>query len=90
MKFYIDGVECPETNGIGIDAVGGLFNCGLTGTTFKVECTTFCSPGFAIVEIFLWKYTALTVDYEDRNYDIYDGFKSPGIETMIYSPHGSY
>ena len=87
MKFFIDEVECPNTNGVGTNAIGGLFNCGLTGTTFRVECTTFCDA-FVIVEIFLWKDKALSLDYENRNYNINQGFKTPGIEnvTPIWTP----
>ena len=36
VTFTVDGIECPETNGVGVNAIGGVFNCGLTGTTFKV------------------------------------------------------
>ena len=64
VKFYIDGVECPNTNGVGVGAVGGLFNCGLTGSTFEARCTTPCSPYFSVVELFLWKDKAMTLDGE--------------------------
>ena len=55
IKFFIDGVECPNTNGVGVGAVGGVFNCGLNGSTFEARCTTLCTPFMSIVEIFLWK-----------------------------------
>ena len=55
VEFTVDGVTCPDTNGVGVDAIGGIFNCGLTGTTFKVECTTECSDFLHIVELVLWK-----------------------------------
>ena len=42
MKFFIDGVECPDTGGVGVNGVGGLFNCGLEGSVFVAECTTVC------------------------------------------------
>ena len=61
MKFYIDSVECPETNGVGIDAVGGLFNCGLTGSNFKAICETPCSPYLSVVELKVWKLHALSL-----------------------------
>ena len=61
IKLYIDGVECPDTNGVGIGAVGGVFNCGLIGSTFEAICTTTCSPSMSIVEIFLWKEAAMTL-----------------------------
>ena len=54
VTFTVDGEECPDTNGVGVDAVGGIFNCGLTGTTFKVECTTQCNDYMWIVELVLW------------------------------------
>ena len=28
--------ECTETNGVGTDGVGGLFNCGLTGVKIHI------------------------------------------------------
>ena len=62
VKFYIDGIECPDTNGVGVGAVGGLFNCGLSGSTFEARCTTACSPFMSVVEIKLWKDKAMTLD----------------------------
>ena len=62
IKFYIDDVECPNTDGIGVNAVGGLFNCGLNGSTFEARCTTVCEPKMSIVEIKLWKNPAVTLD----------------------------
>ena len=62
IKFYIDDVECPDTNGVGVGAIGGVFNCGLTGSAFKAVCTTTCSPFMNIVEIKLWKDTVMTLD----------------------------
>ena len=61
IEFFIDGVECPDTNGVGVDAIGGVFNCGLTGTKFKAICTTACYPKMSIVEIFLFKGTAMNL-----------------------------
>ena len=55
VKFYIDGVECPDTGSVGVNAIGGIFNCGLTGSTFEAVCTTPCEPYMSIVEVFLWK-----------------------------------
>ena len=62
VKFYIDGVECPDTNGVGLGAIGGVFNCGLTGSSFEARCTTVCSPYLSVVQIFLWKDKAMTLD----------------------------
>ena len=62
MKFYVDQVECPETNGVGVDAKGGVFNCGLTGTTFEVKCTDACTPSMKIVEISLWTDKVMTIN----------------------------
>ena len=36
LKFTVDDIECPDTDGVGVGAVGGAFNCNLIGTTFKV------------------------------------------------------
>lgn len=48
IKFYIDDVECPDTSNVGLNAIGGVFNCGLTGRVFRAECTTTCTPNFAV------------------------------------------
>ena len=44
IKFYVDDEECPDTNGVGVDAIGGVFNCGLSGKMFSVVCTDKCEP----------------------------------------------
>ena len=31
VTFSVDGIPCPDTNGVGVDGQGGVFNCGLTG-----------------------------------------------------------
>ena len=61
IKFYVDDIECPNTSGVGTNALGGVFNCGLTGSTFEARCTTACSPYMSIVELFLWKDKAVTL-----------------------------
>ena len=61
IKFYVDDVECPDTSGVGVNAIGGVFNCGLTGTSFKVKCTTACDPNFAVQEIKLWNDKAVSL-----------------------------
>ena len=53
--------QCPDTSGVGVDAVGGVFNCGLAGVGFKAECTTTCSSNVAIIELFLWKHQVLSI-----------------------------
>ena len=42
ITFSVDGKLCPDTGGVGVNAIGGVFNCGLRGQTFRVECTTVC------------------------------------------------
>ena len=64
IKFFVDDVECPDTNGVGVGAKGGIFNCGLTGSTFEARCTTICEPKLSVVELKLWKDTALTLNGE--------------------------
>ena len=61
VKFYVDGVECPDTGGVGVNAIGGVFNCNLEGNLFKAICTDVCSPNMAVQEVKLWLLTALTV-----------------------------
>lgn len=51
--FKVDDVECPDTNGVGVGAVGGVFNCGLTGTRFTIEHTN--DSNWYIHELRLWK-----------------------------------
>ena len=60
VKFYMDDVECPNTIGVGA-IFGGVFNCGLRGSTFEARCTETCSPYFAVQEVKLWKAEALNV-----------------------------
>ena len=42
IEFYVDnsGVWqlCPDTNGVGSSGKGGVFNCGLTGSKFSIDC----------------------------------------------------
>ena len=61
LSFTVDGTTCPDTNGVGVSAVGGAFNCKLTGTTFKVECIDECDA-FVIVQLSLWKDKIMTLD----------------------------
>ena len=61
VTFSVDGVTCPDTNGVGVNAEGGVFNCGLYGSTFKLECTTACTTELAIVELKLWKTTSMNL-----------------------------
>ena len=55
VQFFIDGVECPDAGAVGVNGVGGVFNCGLEGTLFEAICTSTCSPYMSIVELFVWK-----------------------------------
>ena len=68
MRFYVDNQECPSGN-VGPNAVGGAFNCGLTGTTFKVICTETCSPSLAVSEIKLWDTQIISVGGQAYNYE---------------------
>ena len=60
ITFTIDDVPCPDTGGVGSSAIGGVFNCGLSGRVFKASCTTVCAPFFAVNEIKLWRKKALS------------------------------
>ena len=51
VKFYVDDVECPDTLGVGVDALGGVFNCNLTGSRFVAKCTDVCSPAMNVIEM---------------------------------------
>jgi len=61
MNFYVDGVLCPDTNGVGVNAIGGVFNCGLSGKTFEARCEPECDTKMAVIELKLWKQKILTV-----------------------------
>ena len=61
VEFFIDGIACPNTGGVGVSGVGGVFNCGLEGSTFEAVCTTACSPFMSVVELFIWKEKAMTL-----------------------------
>ena len=60
LKFYVDDTECPDTGNVGLNAIGGVFNCGLSGRTFKVICAETCSPSLAVNEIKVWKTSILS------------------------------
>ena len=55
MNFYVNGVLCPDTNGVGVNAIGGVFNCGLSGRTFEAICEPECDTKMAVIEIKLYK-----------------------------------
>ena len=38
MNFYVGGQKCLDTNGVGVAAIGGVFNCGLSGRTLEARC----------------------------------------------------
>ena len=62
IKFYIDDVECSDSfSGVGLNGYGGVFNCGGTGSRFRAQCDTVCSPALSVVELKLWKLTAATM-----------------------------
>ena len=67
IKFYVDGQECPNTSGVGLNAIGGVFNCGIKGKSFRVVCTEACKPNFAIRELKLWETKVLNL-YADKNF----------------------
>jgi len=69
VKFYVDEVECPDTNGVGVNALGGVFNCNLKGEELKIVCTSTCSPNFAIKELKIWNINAVSVGGTPYNYD---------------------
>ena len=62
IGFKVGGVDCPNNNGIGAPgANGGVFNCGLIGTTFELYCPAPCTTGLRIVELKLFRAKILTV-----------------------------
>lgn len=62
VKFFVDGVECPDTLGVGVNAIGGVFNCNLKGNVFEARCTAVCSPGLSVIEMQVYAYSILTVE----------------------------
>ena len=64
VKFYVDNIECPDTNGVGVNALGGVFNCNIYGMSFEARCTKTCKPALSVIEIKIWERAALTaLDY---------------------------
>lgn len=61
IKFYVDGVVCPDTNGVGINASGGVFNCDLVGSEFLAICEETCTPNLAITEVVIWQLKAVSI-----------------------------
>ena len=62
VKFYVDDVECPDTHGVGVNAIGGVFNCNLWGTKFVARCTEVCTPAMNVIEMQIYVYSALTAE----------------------------
>ena len=60
ITFTVDGVECPHTNQVGVDAIGGAFNCDLMGRSLTIRCTDTCSPNFAVNELHVYDVTILS------------------------------
>ena len=60
MNFYVDSVLCPDVNGVG--STGGVFNCGLIGSSFTIECETGCDMSNQMVrELAIWDENAITI-----------------------------
>ena len=60
IKFYVNDQLCPDASGVGVNAIGGVFNCGLKGTKFKAICETQCDR-LAVRELRLYKGKILNV-----------------------------
>ena len=50
-------VECPNSNGAGTGGVGGLFNCGVTGYQFAIDCIN--CPIISLITVSLWTEQAV-------------------------------
>lgn len=70
IKFYVNDQLCLDTSGVGVNAVGGVFNCGLKGTRFKAICDTICWPKLAVRELKLWKGHVLNVVASNNIYTL--------------------
>ena len=96
IEFYVwddttfTWTECPDTNGVGTDGKGGVFNCGLTGSYLQIKCTTPCSPNLSIVEVVL--HTEEVVSIQGTPYYIgdADGDPSKPSDTGVLFGTGSY
>ena len=62
VKFYVDGYECPDTLGVGVNAVGGVFNCDRWGSVFEARCTDVCQPAMDVIEMQIYVYSILTAE----------------------------
>ena len=60
INFKVDDEFCLDTNGVGIAAKGGVFNCGLTGSTFTLYCDPSCSSELAVSVLRIYKGIVLT------------------------------
>ena len=60
LSFSVDGTACDNDPGVGFG--GGVFNCGKTGTSFTLTCTSACTPKLAIVELKLYKLATLNLE----------------------------
>ena len=65
MEFSVydgtDWIQCPDSNGVGTSGQGGVFNCGLTGTKFRIKCTMLCSPNLSLVEVVIWTENVVSI-----------------------------
>ena len=89
MRFYVDDVECPAGN-VGVNGIGGVFNCGLSGRKFVIACSEPCSPYLAVNEIKLWKSSILSTEGTPYNFEgnKYDSNKKSDINKIFFD--GSY
>ena len=43
IEFYVDSIKCATTNSAGVDAQGGVFNCGKSGKSFEARFGDSCT-----------------------------------------------
>ena len=57
IQFTVDDKACYTST----TASGGVFNCGLTGSKFKISCDSKeCTPNFAVSMVRIWTESAVS------------------------------
>ena len=88
VKFKVnDDLPYLDTNGVGVNGAGGVFNCGQTGFKFELYCDPACDE-LSIVELKIWQSKVLTLT--GSSYWLQGGGSDPNADIVIGKTAGNY
>ena len=61
IDFYVGDKICSDPNNAGNKGVGGVFNCGEAGRSFKAQFGPGCSGTWEVAEIQLWMEKIMSI-----------------------------